>query len=395
MSRVYRTMGTLAGTLSLVGVLTACASPTPTGPVTRDVPDITASPTAQLAPPPGSTLLRSVELSSPPEAIDGTFIGMRFPGDFEKSSPTDLTIVAFNAQENLWALTTNPACGMFALTEDGQGEPLVVALNSDARIERGKIAEHTIASAFNADTGTAVWEDIAVPGPLTSTSLVFSELQASVVQEPPIPRITLQPDTGDSFSPADHSWPHHRIEYEHRGLAAIRDANNLGVFSTHDGELLWEHPEPLGHVSELSAGLALVVNTGERGSELLILHTPTGESAGAWSQVHRVNSSADGSTTVVTATSPSGEHTLILLTEDGIEWQLPIDGDLPHVDSLTPTTIFLTDGNDTVALATRDGEEVLRGSFSSPTTITQDGVATLPSPDPHTYEVIQLAERFY
>lgn len=297
-------------------------------------------------------------------------------------------MVAFDQDTTRWALSTNPSCAGWASTSANDGTPLVIALNADARVEDGSLAETTFASAVTASTGKPRWEHVPVIGPVSRDGMIFTGAPKAVISADPYDTTTLTPDTGTPPRlPA--GWAGADVIHEHHGNTVLATGTRIGELDGDTGTLRWEHPTPGALDPGLTSGHLLTFTATDTPAAQTILHLHTGEPVGSFTTITSTTGCAEGGLTAVTGMTDAGPS-VALLDQAGIVWEQLVEDTHTRVTAVDQVEVFLDTNDGTVALSSVDGSERSRGAFRPPVTITTTGYALIPDPTPDLYEVIRL-----
>lgn len=339
--------------------------------------------------PPGALPKWSVALDSIPQQADDTFVGLMYPDGLN----ADLHVLGFDTDgKSLWDLATNPSCAGYALTE-ANGRTLVVALDSDASVDGTKLATRTVASAFDIRTGEQVWGPVAVPGPVTSNGLVFSEVAKSVLSTAHGPRIALSPATGQIVADEEQG---DRIFYENQGtlLLARHDVIQAIDINGNGGEL-WnvsglQRPPGVGDAWLLDPDLASRYSIGNVFSFNWV--SPAGGKVAATYDLAsgRLLGVLPGQPTgipfvdsvsgraILRSSDPADETARLTAVdpEQGLLWSVPTDP-LTAVDAVVNETIFTHASATSTSYSLATGDVLGSGSWFVPATATSTGRALI------------------
>lgn len=374
-------------TLVVLGVaLTACTPEVTGGPISVAPIDVTVpGAMADASLPPGATYVSTIAVDSPPRAVDDLFVGTVFPGE-ERS---DLAIVGFDAIGTQWSLSTNPSCAGWAATRTADGEGLVVALNSDARMEHGALAENTFASGFSSVTGIERWSAKPVIGPITANGALSIGAQQAILSNESTETQALTPSDGSALE-LPKAWSAARVVHEHFGVVLLAQGRRIAALDSGSGAILWSGPAPADFIPQASVGQALAFRSGDEIGQITVIHLSTGEVLVPATQGLEAVTSADGAQTILVAGAGS-EQEVSLVSATGTMWSqyLPTEGSLRPV-SVGADRVYLDASAARIVLAGADGTELSRGSFAVPAAVTTSGYGLIPTGNPGEYEMVHL-----
>lgn len=339
---------------------------------------------------PGLTATGTVELDRAPAAANGVFVSMIFP-DSEREQ---LSFVGATGASTRWQIDTNPSCVGSALTRAGD-EEMIVVLDSDARLDGGRLATRTVATAFRTDTGKQVWGPVDVPGPIQGPGLIFADTPKAIVSADPVSRVMLSASDG-SVVVDETGTDDVQIDYESNGVGLMRIAGELQAMDTRTSRTLWDSasvPRPDGTDSTWSASVDETVETSRGDLVFLRWTAPDGEWVTAAHNVRTGNflGSIPGTLVPATVASPSRNRIVVastpapattLLTaldpDEGILWAQNVSGTVT-LESASDDTLYLRNRAQGVALDLDSGAETARGDFAVPRAVLADGTAILPT----------------
>ncbi|MDJ0322657.1 hypothetical protein QMG61_02620 [Cryobacterium sp. PH31-AA6] len=272
---------------------------------------------------------------------------------------------------------------------------MIVVLDSDAQVAGGRLATHTVATAFRTDTGKQVWGPVEVPGPIQGLGLIFADTPKAIVSVDAASRVMLNASDGSVV--ADESTTGDvQIDYESNGVGLIRIDGELQAMDTRTSLTLWNStslPRPDGTDSTWSAGVDETVET-SRGDVVFLRWTaPDGEWVTAAHNARTGNflGSIPGGLIPATVESPSRNRiveasmpapaTTILTAldpDEGILWAKNVSGTVT-LESASDNKLYLRNGAQGVALTLDSGDELARGDFAVPRAVLADGTAILPT----------------
>lgn len=381
---------TLGAALALGGLatLTACAPEVTRGPEIIDPIDVTvATATTRATLPPGAQSLRVVALDATPRAIDDLFVSTLFPNEDRPG----LAIVGFDQTGTQWSLGTNPACAGWAATRSSDGTGIVVALNSDARVENGMLAENTLASGFTAATGHERWSSQAVIGPIIGNGALFTGARKAIISAEQGDTQTLAPDDGAALVLPD-AWSAANVVHEHFGVVLLSLGDLLAAADSTTGELLWSREAPAIVVPGASAGHAITLRSDTTPQQMTVVHLSTGETIARAPKSVRAVPSADGTQTLMVTGAETEQH-ISLLNATGTLWTHTV----PATRDLLPLSVgaghaYLDAGATRIVLNSHDGSEIHNGSFAAPIAVTTSGHGLIRTGIPGQYEMVHLAD---
>lgn len=345
---------------------------------------------------PGLTASGTVESDRAPVAADGVFVTLTFP-DSERAG---LSFVGATSDGARWQIDTNPSCVGSALTRAGD-EELIVVLDSDARLDGGRVATRTVATAFRTDTGQQVWGPVDVPGPIQGPGLIFSDTPKAIVSADPVARVMLSAHDG-SVVVDETASDDVQIDYESNGVGIVRLAGELRALDTRTSRTLWDWgslARPDGTDSTWSASVDETADTSRGTVVFLRWNAPDGARVVAAHDLRtgRVLGLLPGVLESHTVSSPNGSHIVVASTETpgatiltaidpskGTLWARRMTGTVT-LESASDATLYLRNDAHGVAVNLAGGAERSRGDFAVPLATLADGTAILPTGNPSRY----------
>lgn len=339
---------------------------------------------------PGLTATGTVESDRAPVAAAGAFVSMIFP-DSERGQ---LSFVGATSAGTRWQIDTNPSCVGSAFTRAGDDE-LIVVLDSDARLDGGRVATRTVATAFRTDTGEHAWGPVDVPGPIQGPGLIFSNTPKAIVSADAVSRVMLSAHDG-SVVVDETTTDDVQVDYESNGVGLVRSAGELRAMDTRTSNTLWDSASlarPDGTDSTWSASLDETADTSRGDVVFLRWAAPDGAQLVAAHNLRtgQVLGSLPGAPEAHTVSTPSGSHIVVASTLapgatvltaidplEGTLWARRVTGTVT-LESASDATLYLRNDAQGVALSQASGAERARGDFAVPLAVLADGTAILPT----------------
>ena len=339
---------------------------------------------------PGLTASGTVESDRAPVAADDVVVSLRFP-DSERGR---LSFVGATSAGTRWQIDTNPSCVGSALTRAGD-EELIVVLDSDARLDGGRVATRTVATAFRTDTGKRVWGPVDVPGPIQGPGLIFSSTPKAIVSADPVSRVMLSAHDG-SVVVDETASDDVQIDYESNGVGIVRVAGELRAMDSRTSRTLWDSDSlarPDGTDSTWLASVDATADTSRATVVVLRWDDPDGAQVVAAHNLRtgRVLGLLPGALEAHTVSSPSGSHIVVASTQTpgattltaigpikGTLWTRSMTGTVT-LESASDATLYVRNDAHGVALNLASGAERARGDFAVPLAVLADGTAILPT----------------
>jgi len=337
---------------------------------------------------PGLIATGAVESDRAPAAA-GVFVSMIFP-DSERGQ---LSFVGATRAGTRWQIDTNPSCVGSALTRAGDDE-LIVVLDSDARLDGGRVATRTVATAFHTDTGEPAWGPVDVPGPIQGPGLIFSNTPKAIVSADAVSRVMLSADDG-SVVVDETTTDDVQIDYESNGVGLVRIAGELRAMDTRTSSTLWDSASlarPDGTGSTWSASLDESADTSRGdvvflrwtapdGAQVVAAHNVrTGRVLGSLPGVPKAHTVSSPRSHIVVASTLEPGATILTAIDplEGTLWARRITGTVT-LESASDATLYLRNDAQGVALSLASGAERARGDFVVPLAVLADGTAILPT----------------
>lgn len=383
---IRRCMEIALGSALVFVTLVACSADLDGGPERVAEIDITTDrDVARAVLPPGAQSVSVISVDGTPRAVDDLFVGTLFPRD----DRSDLAFVAFDDMGTRWSLSTNPSCAGWAPTRASDGTNIVVALNSDARVEDGVLAENTLASGFSAKAGTKRWGSKPVIGPILANGALFTGAQKAILSEEPTETQILSPDDGAAVEPPGE-WLNAHAIHEHFGIVLLAQDGRVAAMDSASGSMIWESASPGEFLGESSAGHAVSFRSINDPERLSIVNLATGEIiADDVLQVHAATSS-DGHHTAVTMTHEAGQI-VSLVGDSGMLWSRSVSAETElRAASVGAGKVYLASSGENIVLASDNGSELARGPFAAPIAVTSSGYGLVPTDDSRVYELVRL-----